>query len=123
MSSRPFAQRRQVDFDDAQPVEQIAAKAARGRLDPQIAVGRGDHMDVHLPGFERTDALHFAVLDGAEQLGLQRQRQLADFVQKERPAIGVLEQPDLRFRRPGERAAHVAEQLRFRTAFRRPPNS
>ena len=75
------------------------------------AVRRRDDTDVDLAGVERADALHFPVLDRAQQLGLQRERQLADLVQEQRPAVRVLEHAHLRVAGARERAAHVTEQL------------
>ena len=107
----PLAQRHQVELQDAEAVIEIAAETAGRRLDGEVAVGRGNHADVGLSRLERADALDFAVLDRAQQLGLQRQRQLADLVEKQRAVVGVLEQADLGVGGAGERAAHVAEQL------------
>jgi len=47
----------------------------------------------------------------AQQLGLQRQRELADLVEKDRAGVGLDEQARLVDARVGERAALVAEQL------------
>ena len=53
---------------------------------------------------------HLAVLQDAQKLGLHRQRHLADLVEEERAAVGDVEEARARRRRPGERAAHVAEE-------------
>src|SRR5207244_62512 len=60
---------------------------------------------------QRPDPLHFAVLESAQQLRLDRQRQLADFVEKQGAAVRRLEHPGLGLDRTGERAADMAEQL------------
>src|SRR5882762_7440982 len=46
----PFAQRRHLNRENAEPVKQVAAKRARsdGRL--QITVGSSDHADIRLDG-------------------------------------------------------------------------
>ena len=36
-------------------------------------------------------ALHLALLQHAQQLGLQRQRHLGDFIQQQRAALGLFE--------------------------------
>ncbi len=54
----------------------------------------------------------------AQQLGLHRQRQLADFVQQQRAAVGQLELAAALAQRAGERAAHVPEQLAFDQVLR-----
>src|SRR6185437_17060324 len=48
-----------------------------------------------------------------EQLGLLRERQLADLVEEEGAAVGGLEEADLLVARAREGAALVAEQLGF----------
>ena len=57
------------------------------------------------------DAPERLLLEEAQQLGLQRQRHLADLVEEHRAAVGLLEQADLALARVGEGAALVAEQL------------
>ena len=61
----------------------------------------------------RTDRLNLVSLDRAQQLGLQPQRQLADFVQEQRAAVGRAEVAERILAGVGERAAHMAEQLRL----------
>jgi hypothetical protein len=53
----------------------------------------------------------FAVLQDAQQLGLQLQRQLTHLVQEERAAIGLLEGALAPGLRSGEGAFLMAEQL------------
>ena len=86
--------RRRVDRQHVQPVIEIRAKTpgrdqrrqvgARGRDDPDV----GAHDPV------RADRLEFLVLQHAQQLALQRQRHVADLVEKQRAAIGQLELAD-----------------------------
>ena len=47
----------------------------------------------------------------AQELGLERQRQLADLVEEQRPAVGLAEQARLRVVRAREGAPHVTEEL------------
>ena len=56
-------------------------------------------------------ALDDAVLQEAQQLGLQRQRHVADLVEEQRAAVGQLDLADGLLRRARERALLVAEQL------------
>ena len=44
----PFAQRRQMNGDDAETIKKIFAKFARGNGLFQVAVGGGDHAHVHV---------------------------------------------------------------------------
>ena len=63
--------------DAAQPVEVVAEAAG---LSPplQIPVGGWDKVDVERPCLERADAGHRALLERPQQLGLHRERHLAD---------------------------------------------
>ena len=58
------------------------------------------------------------LLERAENLGLQRQRQIANLVEEERPAMRQLEPSRLARGGAGERPLLVAEQLRFEQVFR-----
>src|SRR5262249_29003265 len=59
----------------------------------------------------RADRADLAPLEGAQELRLQIERQLADLVEEERPAVGLGEEPLAIAHRARERAADVAEQL------------
>ena len=59
----------------------------------------------------RAERLELALLQHAQQLGLQRRRDLADLVEEDRAAVGQREAALLVGRRAGERALVVAEQL------------
>ncbi len=64
------------------------------------------------------DALDHALLQEAQQLGLQRQRHVADLVEKQRAAVGELELAGRLPHRAGEGALLVAEQLALEQRFR-----
>ena len=113
----PLAQRRDADRDDVEPVVEVLAEAARLHVGREVAVRRGDepHVDrLRAPA----DLLHFARLERAQDLGLDRQRELADLVDEERAFVGLLEVPLPRLRGAGERPLRVAEQLRLRELAR-----
>ena len=61
-----------------------------------------------------------ALLQHPQELHLHRQRHVADLVEEERAAVRLLETPQARLLRAGERAALVAEELDFRAP---PPRS
>ena len=86
-----FAQRRQLDRDDVESVEEILLELpVRDQL-PQVAVGGGDHPDVDLFGALGAERLELALLQDAQQLGLQGRAHRADFVEENRAAVGQLE--------------------------------
>ena len=106
-----IAQRRQEQVHDVEAVVEILAEAARADLVLEDAVRRGDDADVDLLGLAVADAVDDALLQRAEELHLEVQRELADLVEEERALVGDLELA--RARRDGarERALHVAEEL------------
>ena len=82
----PLAQRRHVHADDAQPVKQILAELALADAALEIGVRRRDDADVDAlrPGV--ADRQDLALLEKPEQLRLDVERQIADFVQEQRAA-------------------------------------
>ena len=87
----PVAERRDHDPGDVQAVVQVLAEPAGGDLLGQVAVGGRDDAGVGAEGLGPADPLELALLEDAEDLGLGRQRQLADLVEEDRPAGGALE--------------------------------
>ena len=107
----PRAQRRQLERHDVQAVVEIGAKRAFGAGFRQILVGRGDHAHVDLERAAAADALDLPLLQDAQQLGLHRERHVADLVQEQRAAAGALELAAALLGGAGERARFVAEEL------------
>ena len=79
----------------------------------QVAVGGGDDADVGVQHARAAEAHELALLEHAQQLGLHRRRHLADLVEEQHAAVGLLDAARLGGDRAGERAALVAEQLRL----------
>ena len=88
---KPLAERCQFDGKHAQAVEQILTESSFGCFFTQVAVGGRDDSDVQSPRLLFTNAFQFTFLQYPQQFGLQVQRDLADFVQNQRPAIGQFE--------------------------------
>src|SRR6187549_690211 len=65
-----IAQRRNLDVEDAEAVEQVLAKAAALHRFPQVAVGRGDHPDIRLDEPRAAEALELSFLQHPQELGL-----------------------------------------------------
>jgi hypothetical protein len=99
-------------------MEQVLAE--RAGLDPllEILVRRGDHAHVAAHRVVAADAIELAVGEDAQQARLQVERHVADLVEEERAAVGLLEAAAPRRLRAGERAALVAEQLGFEQVLR-----
>ena len=66
----------------------------------------------------RADRRDFALLQHAQQLGLQFERHFADFVEEDDAAFGRAEHAQRTAGGAGERALLVAEQLAFGQASR-----
>jgi hypothetical protein len=79
----------------------------------EVDVRSGDDPDLHalLPrgthGSDGTD------LERAQEAGLKRARELADLIEEQRAAVGLLEHAEAALRRAREGALLVAEQLAF----------
>ena len=104
------AQRRQIDGDDVEAIEEIVAELAFAHRLAQIDVGGGDdaHIDLRLlRSAERSEA---AVLQHAQNLGLGIHAHVADFVEKERAAVGDFKQALLGGDGRSECAFDVAEE-------------
>ncbi len=113
----PLAQRRQVNRDDAQAIEQVFAKGPGLDGFPQIAVAAGNDADVQLDAFLAAHLHEFPLLDHPQQLRLDVETQVGDFIEKEGPMIGQFKQTVLGLKGTGERAFDVAEQLAFQQAL------
>src|SRR5262249_55547127 len=78
----------------AQAIVEIFPEVALGDGLLQVAVGGGDDPHVDPNGHAATNALELALLENPQELGLGRQRQLADLVEEQGPAVGQLEPAD-----------------------------
>ena len=108
-----FAQRRNAQGEDGEAVVEVLAKAPGGDFRGQVAVGGGE--DAHVEGnrFAAAEALDFLFLQHAQELGLQRERHLGDFVEQQRAVLRLLELAGLGGARAGEGAFLVAEEGGF----------
>ena len=88
---------------------QVGAERAVAHMLAQAAVGGGDHAHVDPARPVRAQALDFAILQGAQQLGLYRQRQFSHFIEKQRAPLGRFETARPVADGAGKRTAHMAE--------------
>ena len=112
-----LAQRRQVDRDDVEAVEEVLAHRPLRHRRLEVAVGGGDEPHVGLDVLRVADAPDLALLDGPQELDLQQRRDLGDLVEEQRAAVGRGEEAHLVGDRAGERSLHVAEQLGLHQAL------
>ena len=94
-------------------MQQVGAEAAFGDQRFQRLVGRRDHAHVDFDQLAPADAEELAFGEHAQQPRLQRRRHVADLVQEQRAAMGLLEAADMAPVRAGEGAGLVAEQFAF----------
>ena len=95
-------------------VEEVLAEAARLHVGGEVAVRRGDDAHVDLDVLRVAEAPDVLLLQHAQELHLQVERQLADLVEEERAAVGLLEEAAPVGDGVGERALLVAEELATR---------
>ena len=111
---RALAQRRDHEFEHAEPVIQVLAEGPLLHELPQAAVGGADDPHVHTHRFLGPDGDEGPVLQKFQDLGLRRPGKLVDLVQEDGPPVGELEIAFLAlFVGTGERTAVVAEELAF----------
>src|SRR5262245_52472491 len=106
-----FAKRRQLELYYLQAVKEVVAERSSADARSQIDVGRGDQTEVGAHETRAAEATKLALLKNAQQLGLRVERQVADLVEEERGAVGLLEDAGSLGVRAREGAALVAEQL------------
>src|SRR5438270_10581018 len=94
-------------------MEKVLAKAALLYLLFQFAVRSHNYPNIDLDGLVSTNALHFALLKYAQQLGLHGQRHVADLVQKECALMCLLKFSDMPRRRSGKRSFLMPKQFRL----------
>src|SRR3989475_895322 len=109
----PLAQRRHRDRHRVDPEVEILAERAIPDRDLRAAVGRGDQSKVDGHGLRSAEPAYDALLQHAQELGLEVLRHLDDLVEEQRAVVGFLEQAHLVGGGAGEGALRVAEQLRL----------
>src|SRR6185503_10766296 len=86
-------QRRHLDGEHVEPVEQVAAERAAHDGFFEIAVRGRDDAHVALAGGVAADALVDPFLQYAQQLDLHRQAHVADLVEEQRAASAISKRP------------------------------
>ncbi len=105
------AERRHLDLDDVEAVIEVLPEASGRDVGREVAVRRRDEAHVYLNGLVSADPLERPFLEDAQKLHLGSDRNLADLVEKQRPAVRLLEAPDAALVCAGEGAPLVPEEL------------
>jgi hypothetical protein len=108
-----LAQRRRCNADDIQAIEQIFPEFSFGNQSFQVLMSGGDQTNIHLNGSGTADRLERPFLQHAQELDLGVERNIADFIEKQRPSVGGLKTSDFIAVSSGERPLDVSEQLAF----------
>ena len=106
-----LAQRRNPHHDHRQTVVEVFAEIPFLNLLAQVLVRGGHHAHVDLDVPVASHAADAALLQGAQHLGLRRERHVADLVHEERASVGLLELALALLDGRGEGPALVAEQF------------
>src|SRR6516164_8605134 len=83
-----------------------------------MAVGSGDEANVRPAGAVFADALERKVLQGPQQLALQLQWNLSDFIEKKSSTIGGFDTPCTVTRRAREGPAYMSKEFAFKEIAR-----
>ena len=108
-----LAQRGNLDEDHAQAVVKVFPEPAGLDLIFQVLVGGRQHAHVHLYILVGTHAADLVLLQGPEHLGLGREAHVADLVQEDGSALGLLELALALLDGRGKGSFFVPEQFTF----------
>src|ERR1017187_3278934 len=84
----------------------------------KISVGRRNHTNIYLQVVIATQPLHFALLEKAQHLALQREWHIANFIKEECSPMRRMSAADARLYSAGEGAFNIAEQFRYKQRLR-----
>src|SRR6516162_11330906 len=114
----PLAQRRHHDRKNVKTIIEVAAKPLLIHLLSQIRIRRGDQAGIGVKCPRASQPLTLSLLQHAQQLGLNLQRNIPDLIEKDGPAIRQLEAADALRDGAGKRAPLVSAELAFEQAGR-----
>ena len=113
----PLAQGWQMNFYSVEPEQEILTEATCSGFCGNVDVGGGDDADIDAARAGGADAFEFAGFQDTQKFGLKLERDIGDFVEEERAAVGQLETADAVGARVSERAFDVTEKLALENAF------
>src|SRR6202007_936476 len=110
---RTFPQGRNSDGKNIQSIVEIAAKLLLQNHSFQVTMGRSHNAHIYFLRPTASQAFEFTLLQGAKQLWLQLERDIADFIQEQRSLMCYLKPANLLRDRAGERSPFMAKQFTF----------
>src|SRR5215469_156968 len=111
-----IAEGRRANGKHLQAVIEVGAELFFSNHLSQVAIGGRNQPDVHLYGTRTAEPLALALLQRAQQLGLQLERHLAALVQEQRAFVRQLNPAQLTGNGAGKRTLLVAEELALQQA-------
>src|SRR5271166_1128002 len=114
----PFAQCGNLDGKNIQPVEKIGTELLLLHQSPQISIGGGDQTRVSLECLGTSQAFELALLQDAQQFGLEFKWNLANLIQEYCAPIGQFKAADALRDGAGEGASLMSEQFAFQQSRR-----
>ena len=113
----PFGERGDLHHHLGKPVIEVVAETLRRDHRVQVSMRRAHDAGIDRDRLAPADSFDRTLLQKAQQFDLQRQRNVADFVEEERPAIRQLDLAFGHFDCTGERALFMPEQFAFEQIF------
>jgi hypothetical protein len=104
-------ERRQMNPDDVEPVEEILSEAAFDHVRLEISARGADDARIERDLLTAADRPGLTLLQRAQELRLHAQGHFADLVEKQRTSVGLGEQPLAARPGIGKRALHMPEEL------------
>ena len=104
-------QRRKGQRENVDAMEEVAAEFIIFDTIFKVAVGGNDHTNIDFDGLVAADAFDFAFFEDAEKLGLHGDGHIADLIEEESAAFGLLEFSEVASGSTGERAFFVAKEF------------
>ncbi len=113
-----LAERGKEDGDDGEAVKEVLAELRRADGAFEVAIGSGDDADIGLDIANTAEAPDDLVIEDAEELGLEKRGQLANFIEEEGAAVGDFKETAFEAAGIGEGAFFVAEEFGLHEGFR-----
>ena len=88
-----FSQRGQRNGNDVEPIVEVLPESFLFNRGFKSSVGGGDNSDIHRVGLGPPHRFDLSFLEDPQQFHLNFNRQFADFIEEDRPAVCLLEFP------------------------------
>src|SRR5580698_3515521 len=115
---RPLAQCGRANRKHVQAIEQVLTKLVIGDRGGQVPIGGSHQAKIHLDGSVAAQPFKLLILQHAQQLRLQFQRDFPHFIEKQSSAVGQFHASDLLSDGAREGAFFVAEKFTFQQSRR-----